>query len=106
MYEIDLEKAVDLHVESTTSAADVLKELMEYNHVTQEEFAKHVRLSQKQLSFILNRKAYMSIAVAKRIGQATGLNAKWLIQLDLNYQFDHLEEENSQPVEKFAWAIG
>lgn len=29
----------------------------------------------------------MSIAVAKQIEQATGLNAKWSSQLDCNYRF-------------------
>jgi plasmid maintenance system antidote protein VapI len=105
MYKINFDDSVEMAVEVTTSAADALKEIMDYHHVTQEEFASHIRLSQKQLSFILNRKAFMSIAVAKRIEEATGLDAKWLLQLDLNFQLAQVSSDVLSQVKRFDWAI-
>ncbi|ERL44763.1 hypothetical protein N644_1161 [Lactiplantibacillus paraplantarum] len=37
--------------------------------MTQTEFAEHIAISQKQLSFILNRQAFMIISVAIKLNQ-------------------------------------
>lgn len=105
MYKVDFENSVDLDIVPETSAADVLKELMETQNITQIELAKHIKLSQKQLSFILNRKAFMSINVAKRIEKATGVEARWLLELDLNYQLAHQEPEYYADVTTFEWVV-
>ncbi|BAP85761.1 toxin-antitoxin system, antitoxin, xre/HigA/VapI family [Paucilactobacillus hokkaidonensis JCM 18461] len=105
MYKVDFNDAIEMNVTPTTSAADALKETMAYHHITQTEFAKHIAISQKQLSFILNRRAYMSIQVARQIEQATGLSAKWLLQLDFNYQFANHESDDHDGVERFNWAM-
>jgi hypothetical protein len=46
----------------------------------------------------------MSIEVARKIERATGLSAKWLLQLDLNYRFAHYEPEDDDGVTRFSWA--
>lgn len=104
MFKVEFNHAVEMNVVPSTSAADALKELMDYHHVTQSELAMHIAISQKQLSFILNRRAYMSIDVARKIERATGLSAKWLLQLDLNYRFAHYEPEDDDGVKRFSWA--
>lgn len=106
MYKVDFDTAVDMKIMPTTSAADVLKEIMEYHQITQSEFAEHIAISQKQLSFILNRRAYMSMQVASQIERATGLSAKWLLQLDLNYRFANHDSDSRDDVKRFDWAMG
>lgn len=39
MFKVNFDEAVDVHTVPTTSAADVLKETMEFHHITQTEFA-------------------------------------------------------------------
>ena len=104
MNKINFEETVALAVVPETSAADALQELMGYHQITQADFAEHIAISQKQLSFILNRRAFMSIPVARQIEEATGLSAKWLLQLDFNYQFAHHTESNLEKVARFDWA--
>ncbi|QVI35273.1 helix-turn-helix transcriptional regulator [Lacticaseibacillus chiayiensis] len=104
MYKVDFNDSVPMNIVPTTSAADALKELMAYHHITQSEFAEHINVSQKQLSFILNRHAYMSINVARKIEQATGLSARWLLQLDLNYRLAQAEAGDISQVKPFDWA--
>ena len=86
------------------SAADVICQLMAFHHITVADFAKHVAISPKQLDLILQRQAFMSVQVAWQVEQATGLKAKWLLQLDCSYQFNHYLAEDQAVVEKFAWA--
>jgi len=86
-----------------SSAADRIKELMSVYNITQVEFAKHVGISQKQLSFILNRKAYMSVQVARQIEQATGLNARLLLELDLAYQLENTKMKTEKKIIPFEW---
>lgn len=105
MFKVDFDDAVEMNVVPTSSAADALTELMAYHNITQSELAKHIEVSQKQLSFILNRHAYMSIHVARKIEQATGLSAKWLLQLDFNYRFAHYETDGHDEVKRFDWAM-
>ena len=104
MFEVDFNDSVPMNIVPTTSAADALKELMAYHNITQSEFAEHIDVSQKQLSFILNRHAYMSINVARKIEQATGLSARWLLQLDFNYRLSQAETDNLAQVKRFDWA--
>lgn len=86
-----------------SSAADVLKKVMKQHHITQNEFAKHAAISQKQLSFILNHRAFMSVQVARQIEQATGLDARWLLHLDLDYRFTNQNIDRQMHVNKFPW---
>ena len=86
-----------------SSAADRIKELMSEYNITQEEFAKHVGISQKQLSFILNRKDYISVQEARQIEQATGLSARLLLELDLAYQLENTNMNTEVKVTPFEW---
>jgi len=107
VYKVDFKDSVALDIVPTTSAADALKELMSYHHITQSEFAEHIDVSQKQLSFILNRKAYMSIQVARKIEEATGVSARMLLQLDLNYLVaNNNRVKRDDKVKPFEWAQG
>lgn len=105
MHKINFDEAVEMKLTPTTSAADAIKELMDYHHITQADFAEHIAISQKQLSFILNRRAFMSIPVARQIEAATGMSAKWLLQLDFNYQFAQHADINADKIKKFDWAV-
>jgi plasmid maintenance system antidote protein VapI len=105
MFKYSLDDSVEVHVQPTTSAADTLRELMEMHQITQVEFARHIDISQKQLSKLLNRKAYMSIDVAERIEAATGVSARWLLQLDFNYQYERHAPVNDPQIERFPWAM-
>lgn len=104
MFKANYNEGQDMHVTPTTSAADAIRELMTFHHITQAEFAQHAAISQKQLSFILNRKAFMSIPVARQIEAATGMNAQWLLQLDLNYQYGEAAQNQLAEVQPFPWA--
>lgn len=91
------------------SAADSLRELLEFHKVTQADFAKHIGVTQAYVSDILNRKKFMSTDVAIAIEKATGLRAEWLIRLDLSYQLANRKEELDKikkldKVEQFDWA--
>jgi hypothetical protein len=47
----------------------------------------------------------MSIQVARQIEQATGLSAKWLLQLDFNYRFANHKLDQHDGVKRFDWAM-
>lgn len=103
MSRVRFDKGVSMNVVPSTSAADALLELMDFHKITQVEFAQHIAISQKQLSFILNRHAYMSINVARKIEHATGVSADWLLQLDYNYRIAH-DKADFTGVQRFDWA--
>lgn len=104
MAKISYQSSAPMTVSATTSAADALRELMQVHHVTQAVLAEHADISQKQLSFILNRHAYMSIEVARKLAIATGLSAQWLLQLDFNYRLSQPDNTDYAAVKRFDWA--
>lgn len=83
---------------STTSAADLLKEVMDFYEITQVDFAKRIGISQKHLSEILSRKQYMSPVVAVRIEKVMGISSKLLLNLDADFKLHEakaqLKKEN------------
>lgn len=70
----------------TTSAADLLREAMEYQHFTQAEFANKLNVSQKTIDEILNRKKYLDKPLALRIEKTLRISSKLLLSLDKNYR--------------------
>lgn len=70
----------------TSSAADLLKEVMDYYDITQEDLANRIGVSQKNISDILNRKRYLTEVLALRIEQVMGISSKLLLSLDSNYK--------------------
>jgi DNA-binding transcriptional regulator YdaS (Cro superfamily) len=53
------------------SAADTIEETLSFYHVTQSEFAQRIGISEKHLSQVLHRKAFISPTVALAIEKVT-----------------------------------
>lgn len=68
-----------------TSAADLLKETLNYHHITQTDFADRIGVSQKHVSDLLHRKKFISDTLALRIEAVTGISGKLLLNLDDDY---------------------
>lgn len=69
-----------------TSAADLLKETMEYHHLTQAELANKLNVSQRTVDEILNRKKYLDKPLALRVEKVLEISSKLLLSLDRNYR--------------------
>lgn len=78
----------------TSSAADLLKEVMGYYGITQSDLAKRIGVSQKNISDILNRKRYLTEILALRIEKVMGIPSKLLLSLDSNYKLQLAEQES------------
>lgn len=96
----------------TSSAADLLREVMEHYHVTQEDLAERIGVSQKNVSDILNRKRYLTAAVALRVEKVTGISSQLLLQLDVNYRLHQAREFADEPaghaehyLKRYDWVI-
>lgn len=96
----------------TSSAADLLKEVMDYYDITQEDLANRIGVSQKNISDILNRKRYLTEILALRIEKVMGISSKLLLSLDSNYKLqlaekasDSTNEKNSSPLflQRYSW---
>ncbi|MEY8661514.1 helix-turn-helix domain-containing protein [Ligilactobacillus faecis] len=96
----------------TTSAADLLKEVMEYYEITQKDLAERIGTSQKNISDILNRKKYLNEVLATRIEKVTGISSKLLLSLDTNYKInlankniDNIGENHKSPLflKRYSW---
>lgn len=83
----------------TSSAADLLKEVMDYYNITQDDLAKRIGVSQKNVSEILNRKRYLTEVLALRIEKVMGISSKLLLSLDSNYKLK-LAEQNANTINK------
>lgn len=78
----------------TSSAADLLKEVMDYYHITQEDLASRIGTSQKNLSDILNHKNYLNEVLALRIEDVMGISSSLLLRLDVNYKLNLARKEH------------
>ena len=83
----------------TSSAADLLKEVMNYYDITQADLAKRMGVSQKNISDILNHKRYLTAVLAIRIEKVMGISSKLLLSLDSSYKL-HLAEQDSNTTNK------
>jgi len=87
------------------SAADSLRELLDFHNITQTEFAQHIGVSQSYISDILSRKKFMSTDVALAIEEATGVDAEFLLKLDLSYQLNDMRLTGTKKnIERYDWA--
>ncbi|WP_295746968.1 HigA family addiction module antitoxin [uncultured Limosilactobacillus sp.] len=96
----------------TSSAADLLKEVMDYYGITQSDLAERIGVSQKNISNILNRQRYLNEVLALRIEKVMGISSKLLLSLDSNYKL-HLakrahavtNDESASPLflQKYSW---
>lgn len=78
-----------------SSAADLLKEVMDYYDITQIDLANRIGVSQKNLSDILNRKRYLSEVLALRIEKVMGISSRLLLSLDSNYKLNLAKQNQS-----------
>ena len=72
----------------TSSAANLLKEVMDYYDITQKDLAARIGVSQKNISDILNRKRFLTEVLALRIEKIMGISSKLLLALDSNYKLN------------------
>lgn len=94
------------------SAADLLKEVMDYYNITQVDLANRIGVSQKNLSDILNRKRYLTEVLALRIEKVMGISSRFLLSLDSNYKLNLAKQNqptaNGKPhsplfLQKYNW---
>lgn len=105
MKKLDRTKTFEIKEYHETSAADTLKELLDFYSITQTEFAERIGVSQAYISEILNRKKFMSSDVALAIEAATGIASEFLLRLDLSYQLAHQEKPAYvKNIKKYDWA--
>lgn len=83
----------------TSSAADLLKEVMDYYDITQADLAERIGVSQKSISDILNRKRYLTEVLAIRIEKVMGISSKLLLSLDSNYKLQPAEQDSNTTTE-------
>ncbi|WP_302118268.1 transcriptional regulator [uncultured Limosilactobacillus sp.] len=77
-----------------SSAADLIKETMDYYSITQSDLADRLGVSQKNISDILNRKCFLNEVVALRIEKVMGISSELLLALDSNYKLRLAKENN------------
>jgi len=83
----------------TSSAADLIKETMEFYQITQTDLADRLGVSQKNISEILTRKRFVNEVVALRIETVMGISSSLLLDLDANFKLRRAKEavEKSTP---------
>lgn len=77
----------------TSSAADLLKEVMNYYDITQADLAARIGVTQKNVSDILNRKRFLTEVLALRIEKVMGISSQLLLSLDSNYKLAEAKRE-------------
>ncbi|KRM55303.1 helix-turn-helix transcriptional regulator [Lacticaseibacillus sharpeae] len=94
------------------SAADTIAETLQFRHISQVDFAKRIGVSEKHLSQVLHRKAFISPTVALSIEEVTGIPAHMLLEKDMRYQLAHTERptrgnnpENSEYLKQYDWVL-
>lgn len=93
------------------SAADTIEETLSFYHITQSEFARRIGISEKHLSQVLHRKAFISPTVALAIEKVTGIPADMLLAKDTRYRLAHTEQPtpsdkagNPEFLKRYDWA--
>ena len=93
------------------SAADTIAEMLDNYHITQVDFAKRIGISEKHLSQVLHRKAFISPTVALAIEEVTGISAQMLLRLDTSYRLAHTDEplasakpNDSEYLKQYDWS--
>lgn len=78
----------------TSSAADLLKEIMNHYRITQSDLASRIGVTQKHVSDILSRKKFLTEVLALRIEEVMGISSKLLLSLDTNYRLDQAKQNS------------
>jgi transcriptional regulator with XRE-family HTH domain len=94
------------------SVADTIEETLSFYHITQAEFARRNRISEKHLSQVLHRKAFISLTVALSIEEVTGIPAYMLPANDTRYRLAHTNKpmpsdkaNDSDFLKQYDWAM-
>lgn len=96
----------------TSSAADLIKEVMDHYDITQADLADRIGVTQKNVSDILNKKRYLTEILALRIEEVMGISSQLLLSLDSNYKFaearrrgeiDSGESKSPLFLKKYSW---
>ena len=82
----------------TSSAADLIKETMDFYQITQTDLAARLGVSQKNISDILKRKRFINELLALRIETVMGISSHLLLNLDANFKL-HQAKENTKDSE-------
>lgn len=91
--------------------ADYLKEYLEFNNITNKDFANRIGITPKHLIDILNGKCELSSQLIDSISIVTDIPSDYIYRMELNYKFEseieeYLQKENltvSQYLNKFSY---
>ena len=97
-------------IPATNSAADMIKETMDYYHIPISDLANRLGISDNYLEDILSKKKYMTPSLASHIEEVMGLSSELLLNLDLAYinkhqnsQFIEFKKNNPLYLKKYDW---
>lgn len=88
-----LDRTYPIRAYHNSSAADLLKETMDFYKITQADLAERIGVSQKHISEILNRKKFMDETLALRIEMVMGISSELLLNLDSKYKLAQAKED-------------
>lgn len=80
----------------TSSAADLLQEVMDYYNITQRDLATRIGVTQKNISDILNRKRYLNEVLALRVEKVMGISSELLLSLDADCKRIQKAKDNDE----------
>ncbi|USS88052.1 helix-turn-helix domain-containing protein [Fructilactobacillus hinvesii] len=88
-----LHRENQLHPSNSSSAADLIKEFMDYHSITQQDLAQRIGVSQKHISELLNRKTYLNPDEALKIQKVMGISSSLLLNLNSNYLLNEQKDK-------------
>ncbi len=73
--------------------ADYLKDYLDFNNITNKDFANRIGISQKHLIDILSGNSELSSSIIDSISIVTSIPSDYIYRLELNYKFEETIEE-------------
>ncbi len=73
--------------------ADYLKDYLDFNNITNKDFANRIGISQKHLIDILSGSSELSSSIIDSISIVTSIPSDYIYRLELNYKFEETIEE-------------
>ena len=80
----------------TSSAADLIKETIDFHQITQTDLAARLGVNQKTISDILQHKRFVTEVLALRIETVMGISSQLLLNLDVNFKLEQAKEEQRE----------
>lgn len=68
--------------------ADYLKDYLEFNNITNKDFANRIGITPKHLIDILSGKCELSFSIIEAISIVTGIPSDYIYRIELNYKFE------------------